>query len=98
MKYQKYLVLAFVAALFLPMLSAKTVSKQNTELNLNSVNYIEFEESTELGFDTSVYLPENFDPYSEEIPVESLNYIEDDSIDLGFDTSDYIPEGFDPYE
>lgn len=91
MKYQKYLVLAFVAALFLPLLSAKSTEVPQKELNLNTVNYIELEEETELGFDPSEYLPENFDPYNEDYFLESLNYVEDDSIDLGFDTVDYLP-------
>lgn len=97
MKYQKYLVIAFVAALFLPLLSAKTVETSNEEFNLSSVAFIEFESNTELGFDTSKYLPENFDPYTGEVAVESLNFIEDDRIELGFDTTKYLPEDFDPY-
>jgi hypothetical protein len=97
MKYQKYFVFAFVAALFLPLLSAKSAEVTKKELNLNSVIYIESEDKTELGFDPSIYLPENFDPYKENFSVESLNYIEDDTIDLGFDTADFIPEDFNPY-
>ena len=98
MKYQKYLVLAFIAALFLPLLSAKSVEVSTNELNLNSVNYIELEDKTELGFDASQYLPEDFDPYSEAFAIESLNYIEEDVVDLGFDTENYLPEGFDPFK
>lgn len=98
MKYQKYLVLAFVAALFLPLLSAKSVEATSNELNLNSVNYIELEDHSELGFDTSKYLPENFDPFNDSFSVGSLNYIEDDVIDLGFDAQDYLPENFDAYQ
>lgn len=98
MKYQKYFVLAFVAALFLPLLSAKSAVVTKKELNLESVNYIETELKTDLGFDTSMYLPEDFDPYKEDVSFESLNYIEEDAIDLGFDTADYIPEDFDPYQ
>ena len=98
MKYQKYFALAFIAALFLPLLSAKSAVVTKNELNLNSVRYIETEENTELGFDPAIYLPEDFDPYKENYSVESLNYIEDDTIDLGFDTSDYVPEDFNPYQ
>ncbi len=97
MKYQKYLVLAFVGALFLPMLSAKSAEISREELNLNSVRYIETEDTIGLGFDTASYLPENFDPYADEVVIESLNYIEDDVIELGFNTRDFLPEGFDPY-
>ncbi|MEM1258062.1 MAG: hypothetical protein AAGC45_11350 [Bacteroidota bacterium] len=98
MKYQKYLVLAFVAALFLPLLSAKSAEVTNNDLNLNSVNYIEQEEHSELGFDTSRYLPENFDPFDDSFSLKSLNYIEDDVIDLGFDVQDYLPKNFDAYQ
>ena len=98
MKYQKYLVLAFVAALFLPLLSAKSAEATKNELNLSSVDYIELEEKTKLGFDTSQYLPENFDPFNDSFSVESLNYIEDDSIELGFDTQDYLPGNFNAYQ
>lgn len=90
--------MAFVATLFLPLLSAKSTEVLNKELNLNSVNYIELEEYSELGFDTSVYLPEDFDPYLGEVSIESLNYIEEDSIDLGFKTQDYLPGDFDAYK
>ena len=58
---------------------------------------IETEDMIGLGFDTAAYLPDNFDPYADEVVVESLNYIEDDVIELGFNTRDFLPEGFDPY-
>jgi len=96
MKYQKYLVLAFVAAMFLPLLSAKSAVVTN-ELNLNSVHYIEYEDNSGIGFDTSKYLPEGFDPFGGTVSIESLNYIEDEDIDLGFDTQNYLPDGFDAY-
>ena len=97
MKYQKYLVLAFVAALFLPLLSAKSPVMKKSELNLNSVVFIELEEMDELGFDTAAYLPENFDPFSTQISINTLNYIEEEIIDLGFDTQDYLPKNFDAF-
>ena len=99
MKYQKYLAIAFVAALFLPLLSAKSAElTNNNELNLNSVIYIEQEDHSKLGFDTSEYLPEDFDPYQGEVSIKNLNYIEEDFIDLGFDTKNYLPEDFNAYK
>ncbi len=97
MKYQKYFALAFIAALFLPLLSAKSAEVTTSELNIQSLTYIEGEENTELGFDTSMYLPDNFDPYSDTFSVSSLNYIEDDEVELDFDSTAYIPEDFNPY-
>jgi len=97
MKYQKYLVLAFVAAMFLPLLSAKSVEKAVMEFELDSIEYIEQESHSELGFDTSEYLPENFDPYFGEFSIESLNYIEEDTVELGFETEKYLPEDFNAF-
>ena len=98
MKYRKYLATAFIAALFLPLLSAKSAEVTKEELDLGSVNYIEFELEEGLGFDTAKYLPEGFNPYSDVISVESVNFVEDDTVELGFDTSDYLPEDFNPYQ
>ena len=98
MKYQKYLVLTFIGALFLPLLSAKSAEGMPNELNLSTVNYVELEDKTELGFDTSEYLPTDFDPYSDSFSIKSLNYMEEESVELGFDTADYLPENFNPYK
>ncbi|MEM1340445.1 MAG: hypothetical protein AAGF96_22005 [Bacteroidota bacterium] len=98
MKYRKYLVLAFIGSLFLPLLSAKTVEVPKEELDLGSITFIEAETEDELGFDTAGYLPEDFDPYSNEVAIEAINFIEEDSIQLGFDTSKYLPLNFDPYK
>jgi len=98
MKYQKYLVLAFLGAMFLPLLSAKTIEAPREELNLNSIRFIELDKNTELGFDTAEYLPEGFDAHTDIVPVEGVNYIEEDVIQLNFDTADYLPKGFDPYK
>ena len=98
MKYRKYLATAFIAALFLPLLSAKSAEVTKEELDLKSVNYIELEIEEGLGFDTAKYLPEGFNPYSDVIPVESVNFVEDEALELGFDTAEYLPEGFNPYQ
>ncbi|MGD1947082.1 MAG: hypothetical protein ACFB0A_12680 [Croceivirga sp.] len=97
MKYQKYLVLIFVGALFLPLLSAKSAEIRTAEFNISSLPYIEVEEKVELGFDTGKYLPESFDPYKENSSFEGLHYIEDDGIDLDFDTTEYLPNDFNPF-
>ena len=98
MTYKKYLSVAFIAALFLPLLSAKTVEVTKEELDLASVVFIESEKEDELGFDTSEYLPEDFNPYTEKVAIEAINFIEEDTVELGFDTSKYLPENFDPYK
>ncbi len=98
MKYRKYLAIAFIGTLFLPLLSAKTVEVTKEELDLASVIFIELDKEDELGFDTSKYLPKDFNPYTAEVAIESINFIEEDTVELGFDTSEYLPENFDPYK
>ncbi|MDT0606881.1 hypothetical protein [Croceitalea rosinachiae] len=97
MKYRKYIVIAFIGALFLPLLSAKAEKTTEENFNIKSVVFVEQEQEESFDFDTAEYLPEGFDPYQDNVSVNSLNYIEDDSIDLGFDTADYLPENFNPY-
>ena len=68
------------------------------ELNLNEVVYIEEEPEVDLGFDTSAYLPEGFDPYENYFDLNSIIYLENKvEPTLGFDTHKYLPENFDPY-
>lgn len=98
MKYQKYLVLTFIAALFIPMLNAKSTEIASSELNLKTFQFIEIEENIELGFDTEKYLPKSFDPYKANFSIRSLNFIEEDNIELDFNTADYLPENFNPFE
>ncbi len=75
-----------------------TNCKENANLDLNEIVFIEKEPQIELGFDTADYLPKNFDPYANPSDFEAISYIDaQDQIALGFDTADYLPEGFDPY-
>ncbi|MEM0932315.1 MAG: hypothetical protein AAGJ12_07605 [Bacteroidota bacterium] len=70
----------------------------NEDFDIDSVEFIEDEQEWELGFDTALYLPENFDPYSGIISVKAINFVDEcDEVDLGFETAGYLPEGFDPY-
>lgn len=66
-------------------------------LILSDIKFIE-EEEIELGFQTSDYLPEGFDPHKVYFDLNSVEFIGDgQEFDLGFDSSNYLPEGFDPY-
>lgn len=98
MKYRKYIVIAFVAALFLPLLSAKAEKVANEELDIKDITFTEQELEAELDFNTSDYLPEGFDAYQGEVSVKSLQFVEDEIEELGFDTKAYLPEDFNPYE
>ena len=64
---------------------------------VDEIYFIEEEETIDLGFDTSAYLPENFDPYGSKYQGEDWIYLDDLEIDLGFDTKAYLPKDFDPY-
>ena len=97
MRYKKYIVLAFLGALFLPLLSAKSDRVLPKEDTLVEVVFIELEPEVEFGFDTTDYLPEEFDPFTQEVMMSTIHFVEDDTIELGFDTEAYLPENFDPY-
>ena len=70
-----------------------------SEPDLSEIVFIEEEEDIDLGFDTSLYLPDNFDPYSAPTDPMSVSFIEDEEQDLDpeIDTSLFLPVGFDPY-
>lgn len=63
------------------------------------VEYLEMEETADLGFDTAQYLPDDFDPFATPTDVAGINFMEEEEagLDPDFDTSSYLPEGFDPY-
>ncbi len=97
MKYKNFISIAFIALLFLPLLSAKTEKRSTQNFDVRSIEFIKLEQEVKLDFDTAKYLPENFDPYENKVAVKSINFLEDETVELGFDTADYLPEGFDPY-
>ncbi len=68
------------------------------ELNLSEIEFVEEESVDDLGFDTSDYLPEGFNPYETYFDLNSIIYIEDET-DLNplVNTSEHLPEGFDAY-
>ena len=68
------------------------------ELDLNEIEFIEEEAEVDLGFETTDYLPEGFNPYENFFDLNSIIYIEDEiETDLGFDTLEYLPENFNAY-
>jgi hypothetical protein len=70
----------------------------SADINLDDIQFIEDEAQFDLGFDTSDYLPEGFDPYEVYVDLDAISYIEEEDEDaLGFETSAWLPEGFDPY-
>ena len=68
------------------------------ELNLNEIEFLEEDSEIDLGFDTTDYLPEGFNPHETYFDLNSLIYIENENeLYLDFDSSSHLPEGFDPY-
>ena len=62
------------------------------------VTYLD-EQETDLGFDTALYLPEDFDANAVPTDLAGINFMEEEvDLDPDFDTTFYLPEGFDPYD
>lgn len=98
MKYKYILPVILGVALFTINVSAKKTNAPTEDFDIDKIVFIEEDQDWELGFDTTKYLPENFDPYSEVVSIETINFIDEcDEIDLGFETIGYLPEDFDPY-
>ena len=95
----KFLILAVLATMTVSFTTANVIKEPSRDLDIDSLLFIEEDQDCDLGFDTTLYLPENFDPYSGQVTVDSINYIdENDDIEIGFETAGYLPNGFDPYK
>ena len=67
-----------------------------TELDLDSIVYIEDEEEVDLGFDPAAFLPEGFNPYEAYFDIHSITYIEETpEVTFDFDVAEYLPDNFD---
>ncbi|WP_420604132.1 hypothetical protein [Flagellimonas sp.] len=98
MKYRNYILGALTGIVSITAVSANKLNAPKEEFDINKVVFIEEDQDWDLGFDTALYLPENFDPYNGKFSLKAINYIDEcDKIELGFDTSGYLPVGFDPY-
>ncbi|MBS9461885.1 hypothetical protein KIM67_05640 [Flagellimonas sp. 389] len=98
MKYQTFTLTAVMIVFMSISLQAMKSNALVEEFDINKVVFIEEDQDYDLGFDTSIYLPEGFDAYSNEYSIETVNYIDDcDEIELGFETLIFLPEDFDAY-
>ncbi len=77
------------------MLQANEISCSTEGPDLNSIEYIEEEDVIDLGFDTSDYLPENFDPHTFYMDLHTIIYVKEDVLD--FDSAVNLPADFNPY-
>ncbi|WP_339715927.1 hypothetical protein [uncultured Kriegella sp.] len=93
---KRSLTLSIVLGLF--VVNGMLASNPKTEgrFDIDSIVYIEEEPEIELGFDTSDYLPEGFDPYKFYFNIETVKYIESDEIDLK-DSQANLPSDFNAY-
>ena len=99
MKYKKYIAVAFLALILVPSIGAnKSEPKEEAEVDLKKIVFIEDTAEIDLGFDTSAYLPKDFNAYEDNNDLEAINFIENDEIDLGYDTKSYLPKGFNAYK
>ena len=82
-----------------PFAEGLLLDEEIRNLSIDQINLIEEEEEIVLGFNTSAYLPQGFNPYNgmeldlDDIIVEEL----EEEIVLGFDPADYLPIGFNAY-
>ena len=69
-----------------------------TWASMDDIVFLEAEGEIDLGFDTSEYLPEGFDPHKIHVDLNAFAYQESEQIVvLGFDTKVFLPENFNPY-
>jgi hypothetical protein len=70
-------------------------------LNVEDVEVEELEEDVEINFDTTEYLPENFNVLAgkNDIDWSEVELLElEEEVELGFDTKDHLPGNFNPYK
>lgn len=98
MKIRKYIAVLFIAAMFLPLFSAKAEKEvKDNQFNIQDVVFEEQDDVLELDFDTKGHLPIGFDPYANEVSIQTIQFMEEDEVELDFDTTTYLPENFDAY-
>ncbi|MCX2717985.1 hypothetical protein [Lentiprolixibacter aurantiacus] len=75
--------------------SPKIINQNVTE----PVIFIEEVSPVNLGFDTALYLPEDFNPYAHPENFMDVSFIEEeDKVELDFDVQEYLPKYFNPYK
>lgn len=94
MKNLKTIVSAFLVAVAINGVNAQNPDCGENQFDLSSIEYIE-EENFDLGFNTSEYLPEDFDPYTYYFNMDSISYVED--IYVLIDSEKNLPKDFDVY-
>ena len=94
MKNLKTIVSSFMIAVAINGLNAQDPNCDENQFDLSSIEYIE-EENFDLGFNTSEYLPEDFDPYNHYLDLNTISYVED--IYVYIDSEKNLPRDFNVY-
>ena len=68
--------------------------EDSAEFDLDEIEFVEDEAEIDLGFDTSEYLPEGFNPYENYFDLNSIIFLEED-VEFNLDTESYLPSDFD---
>lgn len=70
-------------------------------IEINEIEVIEIEEELDLRFDTSKFLPVNFNALKgkNDLDWNTIELIEiEEELEINFETKLYLPEGFNPYK
>ena len=94
MKYLKTIVSSFLIVATINGINAQNPNGDEKHFDISSIEYIE-EEDFDLGFNTSEYLPEDFDPYQYYFDLNSISYVEDVYVYIDFEKN--LPRHFDVF-
>ncbi|NNE03927.1 MAG: hypothetical protein HKN52_12285 [Eudoraea sp.] len=90
-----------VTAILVLAIYNQVIASNNTNIiaqEMDSITFLEEEVYTEIDFNTTDYLPIDFDAYATPSNFKDISFLEEDiEVSLGFDSKSYLPEGFDPY-
>ncbi len=91
MKYLAALSVLLLTSIAFP----QTQLSEDAEV-LASIEFIESENELELGFETALYLPEDFDPYAQVHALHAFHFLpmEEEAVEIGEET---LPVNFDPH-
>ena len=90
----KTIISSFVIAATINGINAQNPNGDENHFDFSSIEYIE-EEDFDLGFNTSEYLPEDFDPYKYYFDLNSISYVED--VYVYIDNEKNLPRNFDVF-
>lgn len=94
MKNLKTIVSSFLIVATINGINAQNPNGDEKHFDISSIEYIE-EEDFDLGFNTSEYLPEDFDPYQYYFDLNSISYVEDVYVYIDFEKN--LPRHFDVF-